>query len=465
MSQILASGKTGANKYDLKSNDPNKVLPRLDARQLAQSLQYAYEVGQGFSYSGDEGASGALDDDLSIIDTSNISTYSKDLSQLIQTFVSNNSRLLVDGASTANAITLNAPYITEEDAPDGNNYKKTVPLPFTYRDGLSFTFQATATNTEATTISIPGLAGLSGSIDVVGEDGNDLVGGEIIVNKFIEIVLSGTAGTKRAILKTAQSAIATTTTQGVSYLPKRITVSNGTDADHDIDFTAGVFQFDDGSGQAVANALTKQIDAAWVEGDNAGGLDTGSVATDTTYHMFAIYNPTTSTSDYLFSTSSSSPTMPSGYTKKKRVGSLITNASSNILVFTQSGKNFYLKNTVQDSLITYASSSYPTTSTLLNLTVPTGISVKAIINVDMQTQNNSVGAKAIYISSPYQNDITPSISSYSLFNASQGGNENENMATQLNVITNTNGAVRQRGNSANIGSSLLTSGWIDFDLD
>ncbi|GAG80868.1 unnamed protein product, partial [marine sediment metagenome] len=48
---------------------------------------------------------------------------------------------------------------------------------------------------------------------------------------------------------------------GVALLPKQITISNGTDTDHDIDFTAGNFQFDDGSGQAVATALTKQIDA------------------------------------------------------------------------------------------------------------------------------------------------------------------------------------------------------------
>lgn len=124
---------------------------------------------------------------------------------------------------------------------------------------------------------------------------------------------------------------ATTTTQGQSLLPNPITIANNSsDPDHDIDFTAGNFQFDDGSGQAVATALTKQIDNSWSEGDNTGGLDTGSVAADTTYYMFAIYNPTTSTADFLFSTSSSSPTMPSGYTKKKRIASLRTDGSSNI---------------------------------------------------------------------------------------------------------------------------------------
>tara|TARA_R110000823_G_scaffold219154_1_gene348155 strand:- start:149 stop:1654 length:1506 start_codon:yes stop_codon:yes gene_type:complete len=124
--------------------------------------------------------------------------------------------------------------------------------------------------------------------------------------------------------------VATTSSVGSSYLPDQITISNGTDADHDIDFTAGNFNFDDGSGQAVATALTKKLDAAWVAGNDQGGLDTGSIAADTTYYLFAIYNPTSTISDYLFSTSSSSPTMPSGYTKKKRIASLLTDGSSNI---------------------------------------------------------------------------------------------------------------------------------------
>lgn len=128
----------------------------------------------------------------------------------------------------------------------------------------------------------------------------------------------------------ANKDISTTTTKGQSLLPNPITISNGTDSDHDIDFTAGNFNFDDGTGQAVATALTKQLDNSWAVGNNTGGLDTGTVAADTFYYCFAIYNPTNQTSDFLFSTSASSPTMPSGYTKKKRIASLVTDGSSNI---------------------------------------------------------------------------------------------------------------------------------------
>lgn len=51
--QLLASSKTGSNKYDDRNVDPNKVIPKLDQRILAQNLQNIYEVTQGYSLSGD----------------------------------------------------------------------------------------------------------------------------------------------------------------------------------------------------------------------------------------------------------------------------------------------------------------------------------------------------------------------------------------------------------------------------
>jgi hypothetical protein len=61
----------------------------------------------------------------------------------------------------------------------------------------------------------------------------------------------------------------------------------------------------------------------------AGGLDTGSVAASTGYFYWVIFNASTNTASCLASTSSSSPTMPSGYTFKARVGWNVTDASAN----------------------------------------------------------------------------------------------------------------------------------------
>lgn len=60
----------------------------------------------------------------------------------------------------------------------------------------------------------------------------------------------------------------------------------------------------------------------------ANGLDTGSIATSTWYSVWIIYNGSTVAG--LLSTSATSPTMPSGYTYKMRVGWVRTDGSSNL---------------------------------------------------------------------------------------------------------------------------------------
>lgn len=52
----------------------------------------------------------------------------------------------------------------------------------------------------------------------------------------------------------------------------------------------------------------------------ANGLDTGAMANSTWYAVWVIYNPTTDTIAGLISTSSTTPTLPSGYTYRARVG-------------------------------------------------------------------------------------------------------------------------------------------------
>lgn len=77
----------------------------------------------------------------------------------------------------------------------------------------------------------------------------------------------------------------------------------------------------------------------------AGGLDTGTSAISTWYSVWLIYNPTTSNVNTLLSTSTTSPTMPSGYTHKARVGWIKTDSTSNKypLAFTQNNNKVQLK--------------------------------------------------------------------------------------------------------------------------
>ena len=194
---LLASGKTGANKYDLKAVDATKILPDLDMRLLAETEQRMMEETLGWSPSGNLGASAAFDADLSIITKANIADYIKYRAQMIQTYVANNSFLAVNASSTANAITLEPAKISDIDSPNGTNYAKTTSLPFAYRDNLSFCFKAKDTSTSTVQIQITGLSGLVGAIDAVDEDGNTP---SIVSGRYYRIVLTGTSGTKKAIV-------------------------------------------------------------------------------------------------------------------------------------------------------------------------------------------------------------------------------------------------------------------------
>lgn len=198
--EILPSGKTGSDKFEKRTIDPNKVLDRLSMRIIAQSLRKFYEVVRGWSYSGDEGSSTAIDEDLSLITTSNIADYESTFTQGLNTLIAFNNTLEVDGTSTANAIVLVPKKISADVSPNSTDYSTVCPLPLKYQDDLEFTFRATADNTDAVVVSIPALSGLSGDIDLVDESGNALVGGELFNGKIVKIKTRTISSVKKAIL-------------------------------------------------------------------------------------------------------------------------------------------------------------------------------------------------------------------------------------------------------------------------
>lgn len=65
----------------------------------------------------------------------------------------------------------------------------------------------------------------------------------------------------------------------------------------------------------------------------AGGLDTGAEANATFYHVYVIKNPSSGAVSSLLSTSSTSPTLPSGYTRFRRVGCFQNGGNGDIVPF------------------------------------------------------------------------------------------------------------------------------------
>ena len=147
----------------------------------------------------------------------------------------------------------------------------------------------------------------------------------------------------------------------------------------DIDIATGSCRSDDDTYDIVlTSALTKLGTASFTAGSSQGGLDTGSsLSANTWYHIYAIANPVTDASDVVMTSTYGNPSLPSGYTKKKRIASRKTNGSSQFIQWI-----------AHDDLVYYATVGSPATisgsgtgENTITLDVPTGIRTYAYYNI------------------------------------------------------------------------------------
>jgi hypothetical protein len=242
----------------------------------------------------------------------------------------------------------------------------------------------------------------------------------------------------------------------IGYIQDLTLSNNVSDANNDIDIATGAATDDTGvKTLTLSSGLTKRSDAAWSAGTGNGGMDTGSKPTSGTLHVWLIGKAADSSIDVLFSTSATSPTMPSTWDLKRRIGAVLTDGSSNIVAFYQNQDEFLVKSPVLDINATDG-----TTATLRTLTVPNGIRVKAILTGYV---TNAAGVAGTYISSPDQTDLAPSETAAPLLNIY--GDDNSGVrqgASQLQVWTDTSRQVRSRSLNASTTLRLSTFGWVDL---
>ena len=199
-----------------------------------------------------------------------------------------------------------------------------------------------------------------------------------------------------------KAAIAASATAALSrgHIAGLTTSNNGTDAAHDIDIAAGECRDDANSeNMTLASALTKRIDATWAVGTNQGGLDTGSVAANTWYHIWLIKRTDTGVVDALLSTSQSSPVMPANYDKKRWIAAVKTDGSSDIRAYRQDGDTFIWATPIQD----FTSASLSTTRTNFAVNAPFGLKTRPIGAIRIY---NSVNA-AVIQTDPDDPDVAP----------------------------------------------------------
>lgn len=142
------------------------------------------------------------------------------------------------------------------------------------------------------------------------------------------------------------------------------------------------------SNLVVVTPITKRLDAVWAAGNNNGGRDTASaLANGQTWHVHLIFNPSTLAVDALFSASPTAPTLPSGFTRFRRIGSIILEAAStSIRQFLQIDDWFKLKTRSTD----YANAANGSGPYLRQITVPSGVKVEAEIYYQSASSSPSI---------------------------------------------------------------------------
>ena len=210
------------------------------------------------------------------------------------------------------------------------------------------------------------------------------------------------------------------------------------------------------------SSMVKSL-SAWAAGTGVGSLDTGAVANNTWYHIHIIRKNSDGTLDVLLSTSATSPTMPSGYTARRRIGSIRTNGSAQIIAFSQNNDEFLWDATVLDIDV----ANPGTAAVTRTLTVPTGVKVNALLMAGIY--NGSTGGTAAILSSLDMSDEAPMpmadvtlTGSHTIFGVNNAADGRWRLLPHV-VRTNTSAQIRSRlsASGANDRLGIATRGWID----
>ncbi len=232
-------------------------------------------------------------------------------------------------------------------------------------------------------------------------------------------------------------------------------LSNAADTDHDITIAAGTRRDSTGAYDlTLASPLTKQIDAAWAAGNNAGGLFSGAVASNTGYHVFIIRKDADGSIDAGFDTSVTAANIPAGYTAYWRCGSVWTDGSANIRPFLQVGDEVFYKSPTLDVNDTYTT----TDRTLAAIPTPPGIKCKVLMNVRW-SGSGSGEHFGPYIYDPDLADLAPSALSAPL--ASIGYYNVTVIYGQCQCFTNTSNQIAYRCDEAGRALRIVTLGYVD----
>lgn len=321
----------------------------------------------------------------------------------------------------------------------------------------TFTFTLLPAATAGTAFRVVIFNAGTGTITVDGDSTETISGSETVdLSSQYDSIELWCDGTNWLIITDARVQIFTQTLPR-SYLAGLQTTNNSTDSDHDIDVAVGECRgSDDDEDIVLSSALTKQIDASWAAGTNAGGLSSSlTLSADTWYHVHAIN--VGGSADIGFDTSITAANLVTDHsaTAYRRICSVLTDGSSNIIGYTQEGNYFWWDDPQNDYTTTIS-----TTPANATLSTPLGVRCQAIGDVNwVETSTTEV---FVLVSSPDSNATVPGTSALTL-GIRHGGGVN-NIGGMFMAMTNTSSQVRVEATitSGPIDSSdVNTHGWID----
>ncbi len=227
------------------------------------------------------------------------------------------------------------------------------------------------------------------------------------------------------------------------------------DVTNDLDIAAGGCMDATGAYWITTAALTKQLDAAWAVGSAAGGLDTGSIG-NSDYYIWAIARSDTGVTDYLYSLSSTAPTMPANYDFKRLIG-WFKRVGAAIVLFTTyetGGGGLELQWSVP-TLDVDLSNTLTTARRTDAVKVPLNFSVMAKIRAII----TDVAAPHALICCPDEADAAPSLSAAPGANIRMAATAVEAVA-ELIIRTSSTGTIAARGSIATVDTyKVVTFGF------
>lgn len=301
----------------------------------------------------------------------------------------------------------------------------------------------------------------TGAITVLNEQGGALSVGDFSTSRDAEMRYDGTNW--RLLDRSIVPLVSGLFPAGYIY---GYHIENGTDSDHDINFGAGFCA----SQAATLNlnsvsTVTKQIDATWAAGNNAGGRPAAVALSGNTWYRLFVIGGASAAIDFGFDTSItasnllSAATIATGnsYTHYRQIGWVVTDVSQNILPFYHDAEDY--SRIYWSTPISSASGTGPTHDTRILYSVTAPPFTNAILSARIRGNSSNLRDYIVDINCPDHFDLQPSLSNFVL-HASNNGSGNCNSSGILQVLTNSSSQIAARYRETNAGD--LSN--MDYDI-